>query len=102
MNKFYANQYQDNNGQYMVCYTFDAGPNAVLVVRDTQCLNIMINAIQKAFFNENENEWIEDKLKLWDNKEIHNIKYPELKGTGIEKVILTQISDGAQVIHARL
>eukprot|EP01084_Bolivina_argentea_P055972 102511_1 len=102
MNDWYKNKYVNNNGdEYMVCYTFDAGPNAVLVTRNSECLNIMMKAIKNTFFNgyNNNGLWIEDKLQLWNGNDKMDIEYPQMKGNGVEKVILTRIGPGARVVQ---
>lgn len=101
MNNWYHKHNKDNN-QYMVSYTFDAGPNAVLVLRNDECLNIMMKVIKNTFFNANNNHntWIEDKLNLWNNDDISfDINYPEMQCDGLEKIIVTKIGIGAQIIE---
>eukprot|EP00483_Globobulimina_turgida_P000053 UN00053 len=106
MNDWYENEekFLNEGNKYMVCYTFDAGPNAVLITRNTQCLNLMLRAIRNTFFNANKNNslWIEDKLKLSTiNDQNNQLKLPKLgmQSDGIEKIILTQLGGGARILN---
>lgn len=99
MNEWYRN----SDGEYMVGYTFDAGPNAVLVVRNSECLGVMMHALKKSFFKHQQRRsaWCEDKLRLWDGKGAGDGNYPEMKGQGLEKIIVTRIGKGARIIRRK-
>ena len=90
-------------GETRVGYTFDAGPNAVIVCRDSLALSRTMNVVQSAFCDE---LCVEDKLNLWDkddeNVSMNGFEYPKMDRNAIEKVIITRLGKGAQIVHSKI
>eukprot|EP01083_Nonionella_stella_P003366 9592_1 len=100
MNDWYRDEY--DAGEYMVCYTFDAGPNAVLITRNTACLDFMMKVIKSVFFNgcDDWSSLVEDNMKLWSESkdDILDMDVLQWQCDGVEKIILTKIGNGARVV----
>ena len=107
-----------NGYKYVVCYTFDAGSNAILIVRNSYYLSIVLSCLQYIFQLKNDD--IQDPLFLvkenkLDKKNKSKIepKKDEIiqklvdnfcnatqipKHTTMEKIILTEVGRGAHVV----
>lgn len=90
-----------------VCYTFDAGPNAVLICKNEYWLLVIMNVIKYVFgkeMNGKYDKWIHDPIRLIDNAnknekiDMKNVEMPKIKSNGIEKIIVTKIGCGAKIV----
>jgi len=87
------------NREVRVGYTFDAGPNAVLVT-PRQHLAELISKVAEEFEPPVAGDFVEDRLGLLEPKELEMLKYKDSKSrsrsTGVERIILTKIGPGPE------
>lgn len=112
--------------KYFVCYTFDAGPNAVLIAKNENTMNIVVGCLKILFeakwqrqHNESESEskekddndeFLYDPLQFFKNKSVEiqdNTLVQELKSgflaeceqkCQLDKLILTRVGSGAKIV----
>ncbi|ETO27293.1 diphosphomevalonate decarboxylase [Reticulomyxa filosa] len=115
INEIYAARNEDNF-KHVCGYTFDAGSNAILLIRHPKFLNFIVRLLEQTFDKTSsaDKSFVFDPLKLRDEcledkqfsllTENEKIKFDRSfnkVGKGVKQAILTKIGDGARITEVK-